>query len=399
MVEENDENEALEKVEDEIHKVKIERLLKVAEKVLKENKERCLKSFAFYFIILVIAGLPLWWITTSPYRASLERFNDNEAIFSDLMVDQTSEEEFRDNSPDVWNEISISAAYNLHLIFVHEENDNNKWSTVEKSIFNEVNKMVNYLSDTVFFSVTTEHFWDLYQSDIFSKKNNKKLVLNGADMTRFITAIDKHSSPVISTDPLLKFVFVLTNDGIEIDGIQSNGQTFASWGSIINASPGKSDEYLNAIYESFHSLLGVQISTDDLPPTVKHPDHAAWNNFRRRAFSENINKAKHFITAINTLASKMPQLVITPEVGELVRKSKNFVKEAISEENPLKASVARLLAERAADHSSLIGTGDLTSSLKIGIYVPIGMPLMLPIVEVLIRYFWGRYKNRHIKVE
>lgn len=93
----------------------------------------------------------------------------------------------------------------------------------------------------------------------------------------------------------------------------------------------------------------------------------------------------------------MPQLVITKEVGELVRKSKEYVKEAIAEENSLKASVARLLAERAADHSSLIGTGDLTSSLKIGIYVPIGMPLLLPIVEVLIRYFWGQYKNRHIK--
>uniref|UniRef100_A0A914Z3H8 Uncharacterized protein n=1 Tax=Panagrolaimus superbus TaxID=310955 RepID=A0A914Z3H8_9BILA len=399
MVEKNDGTQLPEKVEDEMQKIRIERLLKVAEKVLKENKERCLRSFAFYFFILIIFGIPLWWITTSPYRASLERFSFNEAVFGDLMDDQNSEKGFRDNSPDVWNEISISAAYNIHLIFVHEENDNSKWSNIEKSIVNEVNKMVNYLSDTVFFSVTTEHFWDLYQSDIFSKKNDKKLVLNGADMTRFITAIDKHSSPIISTDPLLKLVFVLTNDGIEIDGIQSNGQTFASWGSIINASPGKSDDYLNAIYESFHSLLGAQLSSRDVPSTFKHPDHAAWNNFRHRAFSENIHKAEHFITAINTLASKMPQLVITPEVGELVRKSKNFVKEAIAEEDALKASVARLLAERAADHSSLIGTGDLTSSLKIGIYVPIGMPLLLPVIEVLLRYSWGRYKNRHIKVE
>lgn len=80
--------------------------------------------------------------------------------------------------------------------------------------------MVNYLSDTVFFSVTTEHFWDLYHSDMISKKNNKRLSLNGGDVTNFITAIDKHSSPIVSSDPLLKLVFVLTNDGIEIDGIQ-----------------------------------------------------------------------------------------------------------------------------------------------------------------------------------
>uniref|UniRef100_A0AC35FPR9 Uncharacterized protein n=1 Tax=Panagrolaimus sp. PS1159 TaxID=55785 RepID=A0AC35FPR9_9BILA len=117
MVEENEETQLLsEKVEDDLQKIKIERLLKVAEKVLKDNKERCLKSFAFYFFALIIVGIPLWWITTSPYRASLERFNDNEVVFGDSMIDQNVDEEF--NSPDVWNEISISAAYNLHLIFV-----------------------------------------------------------------------------------------------------------------------------------------------------------------------------------------------------------------------------------------------------------------------------------------
>ena len=170
---------------------------------------------------------------------------------------------------------------------------------------------------------------------------------------------------------------------------------------MINVSPTKNNYYVNAIYESFHSLLGAQpiFSSERFCSAVTQPNHFAWNRFRRHAFLENILKAKHFVSAINTLAAKMPQLVITAEVGELVRKSKRFVEEAIEEQSPLKAAVARLLAERAADHSSLIGTGDLTINLKLGIYAIIAMPLLLPIVGVVFEYLHSRFRSKHIKTD
>lgn len=115
--------------------------------------------------------------------------------------------------------------------------------------------------------------------------------------------------------------------------------------------------------------------------------------------SENIHKAKHYVNAISHLAASIPTLVITEEVGELVRKSKLMVQEALRENSPIKAATARMLAEKAADHGSLIGTTDLMWSLKFGIYIPIAMPLMIPLVEVVLRYLWAKFKSRHIKID
>ena len=60
-----------------------EAILQVSLKALDESKKRCLMTLGFYIIALVIIGTPLWWITTSPYRATLEYFDDFE---SDEMV-------------------------------------------------------------------------------------------------------------------------------------------------------------------------------------------------------------------------------------------------------------------------------------------------------------------------
>ena len=164
------------------------------------------------------------WLGISRIHSMIDRVKNMEEDVKDvsvsLIIRGNIERNSFQNSPDVWNEISISAAYNLHLIFVHENGDNGKWKMVENEIIKEVNRMVNYLSDTMFFSITTEHFWDIFNSHNFYKGANRTLSFNAADMSKFITGIDELSSPIVSTDPLLKLVFVLTDDGIEINGIK-----------------------------------------------------------------------------------------------------------------------------------------------------------------------------------
>ena len=61
--------------------------------------------------------------------------------------------------------------------------------------------------------------------------------------------------------------------------------------------------------------------------------------------------------------------------------------------------MARILAEKAADHGSLIGTSNLMSSLKFGIYVPIAMPLLVPLIEVICRYIYAKFTTPHLNNE
>ena len=76
----------------------------------------------------------------------------------------------------------------------------------------------------------------------------------------------------------------------------------------------------------------------------------------------------------------------------MVKKSKKLVEEAVQEQNPQKAAAGRILAEKSAKHESLLGMTDLTPYLKIGIYVPIVMPFVFPVVEVIIGYLYYKLK-------
>ena len=128
-------------------------------------------------------------------------------------------------STDVWNEVPISAAYNIHLIFVHD-NSNDEWSlALEQSAREEINRIVEYIGDVAFFKVTEEHFWDLLDVGILKKapENNAKDFSysgNSADFLNFVTEIDQRSSPIVSVNPLLKFVFLLTENGVTFDGVK-----------------------------------------------------------------------------------------------------------------------------------------------------------------------------------
>ncbi|KAE9551656.1 hypothetical protein FO519_005126 [Halicephalobus sp. NKZ332] len=307
-------------------------------------------------------------------------------------------EELEQVSTDVWNEVPISAAYNIHLIFVHDDT-NDEWSlALEESARQEVNKIVDYLGDVAFFKVTEEHFWDLLDSGVLKKApENKEFSYSGnsADFLNFLTEVDQRSSPIVSVNPLLKFVFLLTENGVTFDGDNVKGHTYLSWGSLINSMPSDKNNQRNALHESFQTLLGAAEGS----PTESMfcfsrtlPSSFVWDRFRRRAFFENILRSRSFVEAVNSLSKSITQLVITKEVSNMVMKSKKLVEEAIQEQDPRKAAAARILAEKSAKHESLLGMTDLTPYLKIGIYVPISMPFVFPIVEVILAFFYYKLK-------
>lgn len=104
------------------------------------------------------------------------------------------------------------------MIFVHKDFETLQWELEQKAILEETNRMVNYLADTLFISVTSEHIWDIFMEK--GSKEPRRIKLSGGETSKFITAIDKRSSPIASHHPLLKFVFVLADDGFEVDNNQ-----------------------------------------------------------------------------------------------------------------------------------------------------------------------------------
>ena len=53
---------------------KRQKLIGINLKVISDSTFRTFLNYGLYFFIIVIVGVPMWWITTSPYRAHLEQF-------------------------------------------------------------------------------------------------------------------------------------------------------------------------------------------------------------------------------------------------------------------------------------------------------------------------------------
>lgn len=170
-----------------------------------------------------------------------------------------------------------------------------------------------------------------------------------------------------------------------------------SWGTLINAEPNNHQHQRNAIHESFQTLLGAaEGSTNEVKFCYARslPSQFIWDRFRRRSFFENSVRSKIFVNAVNSLASTIQQLVITEEVGEMVKKSNELLTEGIKEQNSHKIAATRLIAEKLAKHETLLGMFDLTTYFKFGLYVPIFMPFVHPIIEVIFSMFYYKCKNK-----
>jgi hypothetical protein len=360
-------------------------------------------SFLAYFFVLFVIGLPVWYYTTTPYRAHLANFPRDMAnnIYIPPQLAQSSNEVAQLGGPSVWDELPIMPKYAVHLIFIHEKAARSR--SAEERIRADVNRLANCASSITYVDISGEHFWN-FRVDGFVKKSHVKSNDGNATSVRrrleptvvpsLITEIDKFSAPIGGSNPLIKVAVIFGEDDVTLvdeEGRHATSLAVASWGGIVRwclqcKSQKEDDASISGVLQTIRTQLGVG-------PNGKSEsviDASSWDSFKTRAYKEHMTQTVHFISALNTLTESIDDLVISDEVSRLANESvhlfhkANELARAEGVIDTRMAAHARILAEKAAKHPTLLKFLNFPSDQKYAIYLPLFAPLMLPMMEPVI---------------
>ncbi|KAH7725471.1 Protein HPO-5 [Aphelenchoides avenae] len=435
-------------------------------------------SFAAYFTVLVLVGLPIWYFTTTPYRANLPRFSESTSVNVPLLLeiyhtdhfekdvsrlcndvkDTTSDHllplaannilvAFKDvvqhrvatmqealsaiktsssnpalrifvatggdyqslkageettveqSTPSVWEELPIVPKYDVHIIFVHEGVSRDR--AAETTIRDSVNRLANFVANTTHLGVSWEHFWSFQLEEFTKKLADETAITDGSrvtpvsmittdDVSPLITELDKFSSPVGGHDPLIKIAVIFSNDNLVIvdeQGAEANALVVASWGGIVKWNSAKRSESLSGVLRTIETQLGVHRQSASGASNVM--DRLAWSRYNLLAFVEHMGQTVHYLNALHSLTGEIGDLVVSDEVSAMAEEAFSLFHQANVQArsngvaNASLAAKARILAERAAKHPTLLQFLNFPSDQKYAIYLPLFAPILVPMLEPL----------------
>lgn len=129
---------------------------------------------------------------------------------------------------DVWSQMTLNSNYNVHLIFVHDsdlKNEENFDINRKYLIFESIRKFVNIFNESIEVELSAEHFFDFSLTQFLEQHSrngkvkdlpeiedltSKNLLKIDNSIASSLTAeIDRFSTPLISSDVLIKIVLFL----------------------------------------------------------------------------------------------------------------------------------------------------------------------------------------------
>lgn len=129
---------------------------------------------------------------------------------------------------DVWSQMTLNSNYNVHLIFVHDsdlKNEENFDINRKYLIFESIRKFVNIFNESIEVELSAEHFFDFSLTQFLEQHSrngkvkdlpeiedltSKNLLKIDNSIASSLTAeIDRFSTPLISSDALIKIVLFL----------------------------------------------------------------------------------------------------------------------------------------------------------------------------------------------
>nr|CAD2193706.1 unnamed protein product [Meloidogyne enterolobii] len=366
----------------------------------KEKKEiyfRRISYFAFLFVVVV--GLPVWWITTTPYRASLPYFQvDFTSDLEKRLLQFSPNKTENDEDNNVWNNLQLHSLYNIHLVFIHPQPE--KFVNLSKNVLSKIDlftKKILAVNGGVEINLSSEHLWDFSLKKIISK--NKKLT-DQQISAKLATALDRYILQPLGPEPLLKIAIFFENEkyaksgengkeeptirSVDDEGTLSTGLAIASWGGVC-FHQNEADETI-----LLNSIMGIIFKQLSIPPINNSNLIETLKQHQKRLTIYNLLQTLNSLNALNELASKIEDLVISDEVAGYAASAKFYFlksyKQLAQNEEEIdfkSASKARYFAELANTHHSLLELLNFPSDQKYGVYVPLFFPLLVPLLQPL----------------
>lgn len=303
----------------------------------------------------------------------------------------------------VWDSAALSANYIVQVIFAHAGGDySSDWYDANEVLLN-VRRFAERIAEVTELRVTGEHLWDFDLSSFRTKDAMAQLKIGADDISNIVTKVDQETSTVESSAPLLKLVVLDHREEIllldQARKIDTGGVVVASWGAVVSSRHGNAEAVSQSMIGALRVLLGLDT---ELPyGATRHPSPVSeWelNRLKLRSFVDCSMNAITSVQAIHKLIAQIDSIVINDEVADTADSAVEYITRALEEaETTGDMEVAwavegRVLAEKAVNHQSLLSLLYFPTEQKFAIYMPLFLPISLPMIGSvfrMVRFFKG----------
>lgn len=357
------------------------------EKVInnEDDTERRFRTLSIlsYFIVLVLLGIPIWWYTTRVYRATLP-------------LDEIDQLEIKERKSSDFG-IPLSLEYDILISFVHPDPETLQ---IKANAF----EIEEYLQDFVMTMSTIADFviksqW-LYLTELgaIPRKILDHYALLENQLPHIITPLETKLWSHISPRPSLHLVVYFPHCRAPLYIYNSNNEmsstnAFVSprWGGIYIMNADKNSCELGNFNSSSETIaLMFRQMLLELFKIDNNMTESTVQELKLRKIDEMLESSKTTLKSLAQLLSEINSIVISDEVADKIsvavkstQQAEEFLRNGNYEEALLKAKLAFKNSEEAFGHPSLLALLYFPDDQKYAIYIPLFLPVMIPVIMSL----------------
>ena len=322
-----------------------------------------INRFTFSFIFLFI-GLPIWYSTTSTYRAPLpySRISTLASTSSDII--QTNLTSFQ-----------TASSYEISFYLI---NNNDEHYTLNKTKYEEIisSTIVPYLVDTysqyIDFDISTEVISNtrgILPSETIHNLEKKQIPFFLNKLEYLLHRSTKHYREKIF---FILFVPDEKQSPLTVDKNEQNSVIVPKWGSVIFYNKFNSQDDLKIIMKQylhhFNQLLGIETFEQ-------------WIQLRT---IENFNNGRQTLLTLSQLLLSIPNIVIDDTMAKKIHNSLDLLEKCQENQQHNDCQQGRLLADQVFFDPSLLKLLYFPDDQKFAIYVPLYLPMGAPLAWTLL---------------
>ncbi|CAG9814504.1 unnamed protein product [Phaedon cochleariae] len=359
-----------------------------------EDAELRVYSILSYFIVLVVIGLPVWWYSTRVYRASLP-------------LNQMYEVELKSTTDRDFG-IPLSLEYDILISFVHPDPGFLEIHLRGEDIELNLQPFLNKIRPIADFVVKSQ--W-LFQTELGAEPRRilDHNVLLEKQLPHIITPLETKLWSHLSPRPSLNLVVYFSRCDLPLHIynndhhiVESNAFLSPRWGGIYIVNPDKDSCQSNHFEPELQPIVSTFVA--QLKYLFKIDNSSNSDDIyelKMRKAQDMLDSTHRTLRSLAQLLSEISSIVISDEVGEKINVAvenadlaEGFLKGGLVDEGLKHAKIAFLNSEAAFGDPSLLALLYFPEDQKYAVYIPLFLPIMIPVfMSLAIVRKWRKAKR------
>jgi phosphatidylinositol glycan class S len=321
-----------------------------------------INRFIFTFLFLFV-GLPLWYSTTSTYRAPLpySRISTLASKSSDLTATNLTS-------------FQTASSYEISFYLINNNDENyslNKTKYEEIISSTIVPYLINTYSAYIDFDISTEIISNtrgILPSETIHNLEKKQIPFFINKLEYLLHRSTKHYREKIF---FILFIPDEKQTPLTVENNEKNSIIVPKWGSVIFYNKDNSHDELDLIMKQFlnhfNQLLGIE----------------TFNQWIYLRTIENYNNGRQTLLTLSQLLLSIPNIVIDDIMAKKIHNSVDLLEKCEENKQHNDCQQGRLLADQVFFDPSLLKLLYFPDDQKFAIYVPLYLPMGAPLAWTL----------------